>query len=181
VCLLPPAVPKYVVKCYVSITPDTSQRGYMCSRIQGRVLSVKRSPDGSSFIYDIQKIIDGYIRWGVREDELEYSLGYSANDSCGIIARARDVGENKCQELNGTRQFSIYVNMAICWDRQFINTYSLQHHLFFNITILMVPESSLMCILMFLVKLPWVIEFWVRSVVRIRRFGHMRYQVTYHN
>ena len=51
------------------------------------------------FIYDIQKIIDGYIRRGVREDELEYSLGYSANDSCEIIAEPRNGGENTRRQL----------------------------------------------------------------------------------
>jgi hypothetical protein len=61
VSLSPPVVPKFAINAHVSITPDTSQRGYLCNRIQGRVSGFNLSPDGSSFIYDIQKIIDGYI------------------------------------------------------------------------------------------------------------------------
>ena len=114
VLVSPATVPKFAVNTYVSITPDTSQRGYMCNRIQGRVSGFNLSPDGETFIYDIKKIIDGYIRRGVREDELEYSRGYSANDSCEIIAEPRNGGENSRRQLNGARQFSIYVNMAIC-------------------------------------------------------------------
>jgi len=57
----PVTSPLFPIGTYISITPDTSQRGYLCNRIQGRVSGFNLSPDGSSFIYDIQKIIDGYI------------------------------------------------------------------------------------------------------------------------
>jgi hypothetical protein len=62
----PAVVPKFAVNTFVSITPNTSQRGYMCNRIQGSVSAINLSADGSTFIYDIHKIIEGYIRKGVR-------------------------------------------------------------------------------------------------------------------
>ena len=61
VLVSPATVPKFAVNTYVSISPDTSQRGYKCNRIQGRVSAINLSPDGSTFIYDIHKIVDGYI------------------------------------------------------------------------------------------------------------------------
>ena len=68
----PVTSPLFPIGTYVSITPDTSQRGYKCSRIQGRVSGFNLSPDGSNFIHDIHKIIEGYISRGVREDLSNY-------------------------------------------------------------------------------------------------------------
>ena len=43
VVLVSPAnVPKFPLNTYVSITPDTSQRGYKCNRIQGIVCALNR-------------------------------------------------------------------------------------------------------------------------------------------
>ena len=38
----PATLPKFAVNTYVSITPDTSQRGYKCNRIQGIVCALNR-------------------------------------------------------------------------------------------------------------------------------------------
>ena len=66
----------------------------MCNRIQGRVSAINISPDGITFTYDIYKTMEGRVRRGVQEAALEYSLGFSANDSCEVIAGPRDGGEN---------------------------------------------------------------------------------------
>ena len=67
----------------------------------------------------LKKIIEGYSTRRVREDELEYSLGYSANDRYGIIAWSRDVWENTYQVLNSARHenVAIYVILAKCRER----------------------------------------------------------------
>ena len=86
--------PLFSINSHVSITPDTSQRGYMGNRIQGRVSAINTSQDGITFSYDIYKTMEGRVRRGVQEAALEYSLGFSANDSCEVIAGPRDGGEN---------------------------------------------------------------------------------------
>ena len=86
------AAAKFAVNTYISIIPDTSQRGYKSNRVYGRITAVNRSADGT-YLYDVYKVIDRYVRLGVQESELEYVKGYSSNDWDGVDLGIRDGGK----------------------------------------------------------------------------------------
>jgi hypothetical protein len=88
----------YEIGTMVSILSDTSERGYKCIKINGKITAVYRSDEGTH-LYDVHKIIDGRTRKAVQENELEYLKGYSANDYNDIHLEPRDTGENIRQQL----------------------------------------------------------------------------------
>ena len=88
----------FAVGSHVSIVSDTSQRGYKCNRVFGKVTAVNSSADGTN-LYDVHKIIDGYTRIGVQESQLEYLNGYSLNDWDHLVLEPRQGSENSRLQL----------------------------------------------------------------------------------
>ena len=51
---------------HASTTPDTSGRGYKCSKASGKTTAVHRAGDGT-YLYDVHKTTGGRTRYLVRE------------------------------------------------------------------------------------------------------------------